>query len=237
MLNRYFDRMTEVIQNRCGGYLNKFLGDGIFAFFGAPVPDEDHRDRAIRAALDCQREVCLLNEALAEETGTSAVLRCRIGVTTGEVMVGNCGSTQRMDYTAIGDSVNLASRLESANKFFGTRILILDQTLAAASADGLVARPLGKVIVAGKNEPVEVWDVLAGAEEAPDEFQKSFADFARAVELMTDRKFAAVAELLEAVLKVVPDDRPAQIYLQRCKDYLAAPPARDWDGSLRLTEK
>ncbi|MDY6913805.1 MAG: CHASE2 domain-containing protein [Planctomycetota bacterium] len=230
LLNRYFDRVTEVVQNSHGGYLNKFLGDGIFCFFGAPVFQEDHPLRAVRAAVDCQAEVAKLNDALQAELGPDTQLSVRIGVTTGEAMVGNCGSTQRMDYTAIGDCVNLASRLEAANKFFGTHILVDDRAcrLCKKENNDLFARPLGAVFVTGQREAVKIWNVL-GAEAAPEQ-REVLDDFAGAVELFTERKFKAAARLFQEVHKVMPDDRPAKIYLDLARECAARPTVgTDWD--------
>ena len=237
LLNRYFDRMTEVIQTRHGGYLNKFLGDGIFVFFGAPVFQDDHAARSVQAAVDCQDEVARINRELAEESQHAPRLRSRIGIATGEVMVGNCGSTQRMDYTAIGDTVNLASRLESANKFFGTGILVSDQTWQAAGAEGILARPLGQVLVVGKTEPVQVWNVLARSGESDAAMEAACVEFARGMEQFAAGKFAESAEAFQAALKLSPDDGPAKVYLDLCRAYLASPPAGDWDGVVQLTEK
>ncbi len=239
LLNRYFDLMSRVIQERHGGYINKFLGDGILALFGAPVPLADHAGRAIRAAVDCQREIERFNEALASSFGAAGSLRCRIGVTTGEAMVGNCGSSQRLDYTAIGDTVNLASRLESANKFFKTRILTDDPTLRQAiqSPDDLLARPLGEVYVVGKDVQIAVWEVYAGPAPAEPETQWAYERFARAVGLYRRRQFAEATELFEAILKANPADHPAEIYLSLCRTHLTTPPPSDWDAALRLTEK
>lgn len=230
LLNRYFDRAAEVIQDRCGGYLNKFLGDGIFAFFGAPVFQSDHARRAVEAAVECQAQIVELNRALAAEGGPDVRLSVRIGVTTGEAMVGNCGSTQRMDYTAIGDCVNLASRLEQANKFFGTGILVDEDAWRAADLADVPARPLGKVLVAGRAEPVNVWEIPAGAEAAMPELSKALGEFAQAVELLAGRDFAAAAGMFERVQTLLPDDKPAQIYLEVCRQYLAHPPDENWPG-------
>ena len=238
LLNHYFDHMTEVIQDRCGGYLNKFLGDGLLVFFGAPVFQDDHTARAIHAAVDCQQGVIELNEELAEESDYPPKLACRIGIATGEVMVGNCGSTTRMDYTAIGDTINLASRLESANKQFGTWVLVAGETWRQADqADEYLARPMGKIIVVGKREPVEVWNVLDLACDADDEQKRACDDFARAIELYQQRKFAAAAELFETAEKAMPHDKAAGIYMSLCRTYLDSPPPDDWIGALELTEK
>lgn len=237
LLNRYFDRMTEVIQNRSGGYLNKFLGDGLFVFFGAPVLQEDHAARAIRAAVHCQQEVADLNRELQDELGNDISLACRIGLSTGTVMVGNCGSSEKFDYTAIGDSVNLASRLESANKFFGTRVLVAEETWRQGRDDSWLVRPLAKIVVVGKEEPVGVWEV-AGPRDAFDEnTRKAYALFTEAMACWTERKFSEAADLFARVRERLPQDRPAKIFHELAVAYRQTPPESSWSGELRLTEK
>jgi len=237
LLNRYFDRMTDVVQNRHGGYLNKFLGDGLFVFFGAPVLEEDHASRAIHAAVDCQIDVALLNQELARDASRDVNLTVRIGIASGKVMVGNCGSSQRMDYTAIGDAVNLASRLESANKFFGTRILVSDSAWSQAGVDGMCARPMGKVRVVGKDESVLVWHVLGWDEDADHVTRLAFGRFEAGIELLSGRKFSEARQAFEEVLTSLPGDRPAEIFRELSNKYVVNPPPDDWDGSLVLAEK
>jgi len=212
LLNRYFDLVTDIIQNRRGGYVNKFLGDGVFALFGAPVSQSDHPSRAIGAAVDCHERLAGLNEAVAEELGAQARLALRIGITTGEAMVGNCGATQRMDYTAIGDCVNLASRLESANKFFGTGILLSEQAWRRGGGDGLVARSLGPCRVVGVRQPVSIWEVLGRTEAVPAEAREALASFAAGIEHFAAGEFAEAGRLFERVREALPGDRPAQIF-------------------------
>jgi len=221
VLNRYFDRVTEAVQNRCGGYLNKFLGDGIFVFFGAPVFQPDHAARAVRAAVECQQEVQRLNGDLGTELGREVRLSVRIGITTGEAMVGNCGSTQRMDYTAVGDCVNLASRLEEACKFFGARVLLDEATWRAGGDSSLPARPLGRVYVAGLSEPVRIWEVLGAAEDGSPELRAALDDFAAAVDRFEARDFEQAERRLRRVLAAFPDDRAAQVYLDLCRQEAA----------------
>jgi len=238
LLNHYFDHMTEVIQNRSGGYLNKFLGDGIFVFFGAPVFQDDHARRAIRAAVESQQEVKRLNRELAEEHGSEEVtLACRIGIATGEVMVGNCGSTDRLDYTAIGDTVNLASRLEGANKAFGTRIMVAESTWRDGGSDEWPARRLGKILVVGKQEPVSVWSLHGCRADTGDDELRNFEDFARGVEEFQRRNFEKAKGVFEAILERTPDDKAASLYVETCRMHLVSPPADDWNGAIELTEK
>ncbi len=230
LLNRYFDRMTDAVQNRQGGYLNKFFGDGIFAFFGAPVFQEDHPARAVRAAVDCQNEVRLFNEELAREMDQQVHVSVRVGISTGEAMVGNCGSTQRMDYTAIGDCVNLSSRLEEANKFFGTHILVTDESWRGVDGDDLLARPLGQIIVTGQSDPVAIWDVISRRDEASQQQQDAIVEFTRAVEDFSRQDFRAGRERFQGVQKILPDDAPTRIYLELCEECITRPAAIDEPG-------
>jgi len=230
VLNLYFDSVTEVIQGRWGGYLNKYLGDGIFAFFGAPVYQSDHPTRAVLAAVDCLREVERLNGVLAVEIADGVRLSMRIGITTGEAMVGNCGSSQRMDYTAIGECVNLASRLESANKFFGSHILVADGAWRLCERRNLLARPLGQVVIVGVREPVRIWEVRGDVDGAAADVRRAFADFTRAMELFVAREFAVAGKLFEDASELLGDDRPAQIYRHLCAELASATPDKDWQG-------
>ena len=229
LLNRYFDRVADVVQNRSGGYLNKFLGDGLLVFFGAPVFQDDHAARAVAAAVEYQQELARFDQTLAGELGRPVGLTVRIGISTGEAMVGDCGSTDRMDYTAIGDCVNLASRLEAANKFFGTGILI-DPPTHDGCGDDLLRRSLGRITVQGVAEPLEAWHVLGRRDEVPQPVRDAAGAFAEAMEFLGDRNFDRAKDLFEKALAAMPDDRPARLYLDACDQYLAEPPEKDWPG-------
>ena len=236
VLNRYFDRMEEV-QARTGGYVNKFLGDGLLVLFGAPVLQDDRAQRALGAAVACQDEVARLDEMLRGELGDWVRLSCRVGVATGPAVFGDCGSTNRADYTAIGNCVNLSSRLESANKQFGTKILVDDETWSHGGSDAFLARPLGGIVVVGQTEIVRVWNVAGRAEDADGTRRETFADFARAVELYEAARFEEALKLFEAVADRLASDGPAELYLALCRQHLATPPAEPFDPTIRLTEK
>lgn len=240
LLNRYFDGVTDVVQNRRGGYLNKFLGDGLFVFFGAPVFQEDHAQRAILASLECQDDLQRLNRELTEETGVESELGVRIGVSTGEAVVGNCGSSERMDYTAIGDPVNLAARLQSACKFFGIHTLVTDETWQEGKVDLVAARPLGKVYIRGLQGVTTLWDIVGWAEKCTPATREKIEAFTQALHAIDARNFAKARETLQALL-AAHDDKPAELYLDLCERYLAGeypldtPPAlEDPNGIVRL---
>lgn len=221
LLNRYFDCVTEIVQKRWGGYINKFLGDGVFAIFGAPVWQENHVSRCLRAAVEYSAAVADLNSSLQEEGFDDAALGVRIGLTTDEAMVGNCGSSQRMDYTAIGSTVNLASRLQSAGKFFGTSILAERKVIDAGAEADVIARCMGMVMITGVETPVEVWNVMGRRGELPEAAQQAAETFNRAVELVRKREFSAAAELFIQVREMLGGaDKPAEIFLEICKNAL-----------------
>jgi adenylate cyclase len=234
LLNRYFDGVTDIVQNRYGGYLNKFLGDGVFVLFGAPVFLPDHPSRAVDAALLCQIEVDKLNEALAEELEGEVKLRVRIGIHSGEAMVGNCGSTERMDYTAIGDCVNLSARLESANKFFGTRIIVSEHAWSLCERDNLMVRPLGHVFITGVKNSLNIVEVVGPVDEVDESDRQAIAHFSEAMGLIAGRRFAEAHEQLEQAARLRPDDTPTEIYLDICSRCAAREPeTEDWPAECK----
>jgi class 3 adenylate cyclase len=226
-LGVYFEGMTRAILDE-GGTVDKFIGDAIMAFWGAPHPVEDHAARACRAALRCQ-------EFIAQRFGRDRrdgepAFRTRMGINTGEAYVGNFGYRDRLSYTAIGDPINLASRLEAMNKHYGTRLMVSESTLAAAGAE-FMARPIDRVAVKGKKQGVLVYEL------ATDPQSKDFLTrFAAAFQLYEGRQWAKAAESFGALAEMRPDDGPAKILLERCRGFAAAPPAQ-WNGVFALTEK
>jgi adenylate cyclase len=237
LLNRYFDRMSEVIQDRWGGYVNKFLGDGLLVLFGAPVVQADHARRAVYAAAECLTQVRQLGKTLADEIPAAGRIGCRIGITTGEAMVGNCGSSSRLDYTAIGDVVNLASRLEGANKFFRTAAMVDEATWQAGGNDGLVVRRLGTIRVIGRTQPVAVREIIGKAADVEPQRVEALREFEAALELYEQRQFARAAEILAAVADSMPADGPSRVYLDLARRFASEPPGDDWQPVVELTEK
>jgi len=156
LLNRYLGKAVEVIKGH-GGTVDKFIGDGIMAFFGAPIKHADHPRRAVEAALDLQEAVAREVNPELERLGLPRI-KVRVGIHTGPVVVGNVGSPERMEYTAIGDTVNVASRLEGLNKEFGTSIIVGETTFERLDG-GYKAKPLGEVRVRGREEPLKVFAI------------------------------------------------------------------------------
>ncbi len=230
MLNAYFSDVTRHIFDT-GGTLIKFIGDAVFAIWGAPLPADDHARRACRAALELARG----QENAAEVHGRRLVTR--LGIHTGRMVVGNLGSTQRFDYTAIGDAVNLAARLEGLNKAFATRILVSRATLDAAEGR-FVTRSLGRLRDAGRAEPVEVHELLGERGDATrpgapvlERFQRALEDF-RALRL--DDAAAGFRDVLAACDGA---DGPSAFYLGVIERLRATPPESDWDGVVNFESK
>jgi adenylate cyclase len=233
LLNRYFDEVTDVVQHEQGGYLNKFLGDGVLALFGAPLEQADHPARAIRAAVGCHARVGELNrESASPGNGPAAALRLRTGIASGEAMVGNCGSSERMDYTAIGDCVNLASRLETACKFFGAKLLVTDGAWKAAHIEDLPARSLGAVWITGVAERVEIWEVLVGDAPEPAALER----FAEGVAHLGDGRYARAGEAFESVAETNPADGAAAVFakLTRALADGEDPAGKAGNGTVRI---
>jgi adenylate cyclase len=228
ILNTYLERMTNVIMAN-GGFVNKFEGDAIMAFWGAPLACEGQAVQAILAALNCQKELLALNQDFSEK-GLPR-LGMRIGINSGEVIVGNIGSQKRFEYTVIGDAVNLASRLEGINKQYQTKI-ICGSLVAQMAAGEIVLRRLDRVRVKGKQKPEEIFEVVAEKGSDPAGVTEPLARFEEALQKYFSRDFAGALALFSAI----PDDAPAKVFCQRCQ-YLLDNPPDTWDGVWTFSEK
>ncbi len=214
MLKRYLSVMTDVILAERAA-LDKYEGDAVIALFGALVRMPDHPLRAVRAALAMHETLPRINDELIKMNllpGGSR-LAMRVGLATGPAIVGNFGSEQRFNYTAMGDTMNLASRLEEANRWLGSRILVPEVT-AAACGDKVLFRRFGPARIRGKAQPVVVYEPLA-MEPAPADLKAAAEAFGRAVDALAARDLAAAESALKDVLAARPDDAPAQALRQR----------------------
>ncbi|UCG34247.1 MAG: CHASE2 domain-containing protein [Phycisphaerales bacterium] len=238
VLNPYLEAMSDVL-HRHDAMINKFMGDGIFAFFNAPIfACPNHAERACQAALaafDALEELKAHPPAgaPAEEM---RLLSMRVGLATGTVFVGDYGSDTKLDYTAIGDSVNLAARLEPANKVFGTRIALPESTRSLAG-DRFTFRRLGLIQVVGKTEGVPVYELLGPAGQVAEQHRKHAEAFEQAVEDFENREFAAARSGFEHCRALRPDDVCAERYLQMIAELKAHPPGDDWLPVIELTQK
>ena len=233
-LNEYFELMVECIQHE-GGMLDKFIGDAIMAGFGVPVPREDDVDRGLRAAIAMMRALRRWNEERASQA--KPLVDIGVGLNTDFVVSGNIGSKKRMDFTMIGDGVNLASRLESACKQYGAHILISEFTYEKLRGT-YRARKLDRIIVKGKTQPVAVYEIMEyHTEDSYPSLSDALGIFRDAMKKYRQREFAVAAELFGRVLAVNPADRAAALYVERCAQLGAHPPPADWDGVWRLESK
>jgi adenylate cyclase len=249
LLNEYFQAMSDVVMAE-GGTLDKFEGDAIMAFFGAPVAQKDHALRAARAALNMRVKLSeLLNKWKNARPGpdgrpsnllpggeTKPVIDFRCGLSTGEAIVGNMGSSERFDYTAMGDIVNLGSRLEGANKSYKTSIMISEKTHEAVK-DQFETRELDTILVVGKTEPSKVFELIAPKGELSDHDLLLLKQYGEAIALYHERKYAYALEKFEEILKTFPEDGPSKLYRQRCEVYRDYPPKPDWNGVSEMGSK
>jgi adenylate cyclase len=232
VLNYYFTQMGQIILDS-RGIIDKYQGDGIMAFWGAPIPIEDHAVRACLAALACQQRMQGINDKLQNEGFPP--LSMRIGLHSGEAIVGNMGSTQRFDYTIVGDNVNLASRLEGVNKHFGTGIIISENTYQLAK-EQIEARELDLIAVPGREKPVRVFQLLGEGGKITENDKRVKALFEDGLKSYRIGKFKEAKKTFEKVTEINPNDQPSRTFIVRCKDFMEAPPAK-WDGVFRPTEK
>lgn len=231
LLNEYFTPMTEIVLAH-QGMLDKYIGDALMALWGAPVPLADHALLGCRAALEMQRAMSRL-QAVWGERGLP-LLTARLGLHSGPVVAGNVGSRERFNYTVLGDTVNLASRLEGVNKVYGTRIL-LSETTARLVEGRLLLRELDRVQVKGRGQPLTIYELLG---EYPPEGPPAWLEcFARGLKAYREQKWEEASRNFLQVLQVKPEDRPAHIFAERCRSLALRPPPPDWMGVFVLEAK
>jgi len=228
----YFERMVDVVMRPgLDGLVDKYIGDAIMAFFGAPERHEDDALRSVRAALEMLDALAEFNEWQAEK-GRSP-FRIGIGINYGNVTVGNIGSERKMNYTIIGDMVNLASRLEGLTKKYHEPIIISASVHRKVSSD-VRCRLLDKVSVKGRAAGTGIYSVrraLTPAEE------KAWSLHDQALSVYYERKFTKAAEIFRTVLDLLPEDHCAGLFLERCAAYMKSPPPDGWQGIEEMTEK
>jgi adenylate cyclase len=221
LMNEYLTAMTDIVEEH-GGFVDKYVGDAIAAMFGAPLDDERHAGSAVRAALACRRRLAELNQA--DAVFGSHKLDHRIGLNSGEALVGNIGSRRRFNYTVMGDMVNVASRLEGANKYFGTSIIASETTVALTGA-AFVWRELDVVRVQGRSQPVKIFEPLAESGQASADDEARAGAYAQGLACWRARDFAGAAQSFERVARADP---PSALFLARARAYAANPPGPDW---------
>ncbi len=233
LINAYLEETSDALLAH-GAYIDKYIGDAIMAVFGAPQPDPRHAESAARAALAAQEVLARLNDRLRPQYGRT--LAMRIGINTGELVVGNVGSPRKRNYTVLGDTVNLASRLEGANKEFGTSILI-GETTAREIGDRLLLRPLTRLRVKGKQQAVEVSEVLGESSTVLPVQQEFLAAYRPAYAAFANRQFSQAADGFSAALALAPDDLMTKALLAEARRFSHSPPPIDWEPIVTLSSK
>jgi adenylate cyclase len=234
LLNEYFTLMVDCIQ-REEGMLDKFIGDAIMAAFGIPVAHDDDPDRAVRSAIAMIVELRIWNAARVADGKLPVDIG--VGLNSDNVVSGNIGSKKRMDYTIIGDGVNLAARLESACKQYGAHILISEFTYRNLRGT-YRTRELDFVVVKGKTKPVAIYEVLDyHTEQSYPSLIDAMGLFRNALTKYRHQEWAAARKLFNEVLALNPDDKAATMYLERCDHLENNPPPPDWDGTWVMESK
>ena len=232
-LSDYLGSLATVI-GQAHGTVDKYMGDGLMAFWGAPLPNPDHAYLACLAALRCQQKVAELNEQW--QAAGKPLFSTRIGLHTGETLVGNMGSSERMDYTVLGDSVNLASRLEAINKIYGTGIIVSLETYHRV-IDRFHFRPLDIVTVKGKEQGVLLYELIGEQGQTEPEKVTLGEKFTAGFDAYLIKEWPAATKIFQELIQEYPTDLASQIYLERCLDLCQNPPGPDWVPVNRLNSK
>jgi adenylate cyclase len=239
VMNRYFSTMSAPIRGH-QGIIDKYIGDAIMAYWGPPFTDHAEQARlASLAALEMLACVPRLRAELPELLGIRALpntFDIRVGIATGEVLVGSIGSELMMSYTVMGDTVNLASRLEGANKEYGGRILVSEATIASATG-AIEAREIDRVVTLGQSRPQAVYEIMARSGELTPAQSELRDRYAEGLAAYRARRWDEARRAFEAALKTVPGDGPALTFIKRLEFFARNPPSDGWDGAWHLERK
>jgi adenylate cyclase len=234
VLNEYLSAMTEIVFNN-DGTLDKYEGDAVMAFWGAPIELDNNALHACTAALEMQEKLVHIREKWSAEGKPN--VQVRIGLNTGEMVVGNMGGTGKFDYTVIGDSVNLGSRLEGANKQYGTYIMASERTQELVK-ERFVFRELDLLVVKGKTKPIKVFELIGRKNDSVSPKKISAIEqYTIGLNLYRQKKFSEAIEKFNEALSIEPDDQPSRLYIERSQLYLTNPPPEEWNGVFILKTK
>lgn len=225
VLNIYLTEASGIIVDDYQGYIDKYIGDAVMAFWGAPIPDSAHAENACAAAIKNQLRMQEINRKI-KENGFKAVLSIRIGINSGEAIAGMMGSMKKLNYTVLGDTVNLASRLEGINKYYTTSIMISQQTRDLLGSD-FVVRELDLITVKGKLEPTRIYELVGLRSQISDAKIETLDIFQQGLNLYYRKDFSQAARLFSSIVSI--DSASAHFY-QRCDFLIKNPPSADWDG-------
>jgi adenylate cyclase len=234
LLNNYFEAMVEAVFN-FDGTLDKFIGDALMAVFGAPLPLENHAWMAVQSALDMRRRLKEFNQH--RQAAGQSLIHIGIGLSSGEVVSGNIGSQKRMDYTVIGDGVDISSRLEGATKEYGCDIILSEYTYHLCSSK-IWTRELDRVRVKGKTRPIYIYELIDDRQQPIEPSHAEFlALYQAGRQAYIERNFRRALYYFETAQQLRPDDRAAALFIDRSVEYLLTPPPDDWDGVYRMISK
>jgi len=257
LLNHYLTRMSNIVLDN-QGTIDKYEGDAIIAFFGAPIHLANHAALACRSAVMMKKAEAGVNrEALEQGLITNAVMEAmvkkgilkspddpcpmftRLGVNTGEMVVGNMGTPSKMNYTIMGNAVNLAARLEGVNKQYNTGGILLSEYTRDHIGDEFIVRPLSRVRVVGINTPLRLYELLDIRQDAPPQLLEMVKNWEQGFTLYEHKDFSAAVNIFQTIYHQNESDLAAKKYLDRCQKYLASPPDdSSWDSGIdNLTEK
>ena len=239
VMNRYFSAMSAPIRDH-GGIIDKYIGDAIMAYWGPPFTENADQARlASLAALDMLERVASLRSSFPRLLGVRSLpisFDIRIGIATGEALVGSIGSELMMSYTVMGDTVNLASRLEGANKVYGSRILVSAATVAGA-ADSIEVREIDRVVLLGQTQPQAVFEIMGRKGELTPAQVELRTHFSEGLSAYRARRWDEARRAFAAALESVPNDGPSMMFIKRIDSLMTTPPSESWDGSWYLEQK
>ena len=239
-LNKYLTLFSDIILEQ-QGTIDKYEGDAIVGFFGAPISFEDHAWRACYSAIRMKQAEKIFNKEMTEAGIISSEINTRIGINTGAMVVGNMGTDKKMNYTMMGNAVNLAARLEGVNKVYHTWILVSESTWDAANSGEnsgkMIARRLDKVRVIGINTPVQLYNIVGFTEELPKEEIDSVEIFHKGLDLYLAKDFANAKKFFDEADTMFPQDEVSKIFSERCEEKIKTGVPDNWDGVMSMTSK
>jgi len=232
LLNEYFTAMTDIIMAG-GGVVDKYIGDAIMAFWGAPIENKDHAAQAVRSSLKMVKKLAELNQVWRVKGFPE--IKIGMGLNTSLMVVGNIGSERRFNYTVMGDGVNLASRLEGLTKYYGSGVIISEDTFKKTAND-FCFRQLDVVAVKGKEQPVKIFEAL-GTKETVKNFAKIIELSDQALGLYFNKRWKEAIAIFEELARIDKNEIFVRMFISRCQELMQSPPANEWDGVWQMKEK
>jgi len=236
LLNRYLTELSNIVMENLGT-IDKYIGDAIVAFYGAPVFRPDHAALACRSALAMKKAEAELNKDIIAKGLSPVPIFTRIGINTGEMVVGNMGAENKMDYTIMGNAVNLTARLEGVNKQYHTGGILISEFTHAKAGEEFLYRRLDRVRVVGVNTPLCLYELMCLKSEADEDMWNRVTLWEEAIDNLEKGNFVSAYTIFEKLKQQYPNDGTAELYALRSESYIQDPPQHDWDGVYNLTEK